>query len=408
MDRLTRHPTFLFAGGGTGGHLFPGIAVAEELLQRLPAARVLFVGTEREIEKTVLQSAGFDHTALSSPPSTLLRRNPWRFTVQYLQACRKAAALIEQRTPAAVIGLGGFASVPVVNAARKQRIPVVLLEQNAVAGRATQRLARHADVICHSFETAGRKGKYRDRAVVTGNPVRSCIAALFHQPQKTPFQAADANPQPRRQNEQQTLLVLGGSQGSVAVNKAMQLAAEQLREELSAWRIVHQCGPHNADEIAACYQRLGISHEIQPFFADLPARYAHADAAVARAGATTLAELACAGLPAVLIPYPNSVKNHQVRNAEIFARSGAATIVPQTSPQTTSQQLAAALTPLLTDPDERSRRTTAMQTHARPEAAERVAVQILHVSGFRPVANSSFRCEPSGVSPRIRSRVEGV
>ncbi|MFQ5731690.1 MAG: undecaprenyldiphospho-muramoylpentapeptide beta-N-acetylglucosaminyltransferase [Planctomycetaceae bacterium] len=375
--------TFVFAGGGTGGHLFPGIAVAEELRRRLPAARMLFVGTERDVERRILIDAGFEHVALSSPPSTWIRRKPLRFVTRYWAARRAAGSLLADRQPIAAIGLGGFASIPVVMAASRLGIPIVLLEQNAVAGRATQWLARRADVVCHSYADAVPDRRLTANAVVTGNPVRRAVAQLATHPNIT---AVNAHPRAHAR-DQQTLLVLGGSQGSAAVNDAVLRAAEQLCGEFAGWRIIHQCGPHDRDRLAAGYGRLDIAHEIAPFFADLPQRYALADVVVSRAGATTLAELACTGLPAVLIPYPDSVRDHQRLNAEVFARTGGAVVVEQhRHPDRTGRELTVALRSLLTEPVERAKRSTAMRSLARPPAAAEVAQRILHVAGIMPAA----------------------
>ena len=379
-------PTFLFAGGGTGGHLFPGISVAEELLARIPNAQILFAGSERDVEAAIVKAAGFRHVALPSPPSTMLRRHPLRFAMQYLKACREARRIVAETRPAAVVGLGGFASVPLVTAADKLHLPIVLLEQNAVAGRATRRLAKLADVVCHTFASAVPRGRAGSNAVVTGNPVRAAIAGLvngvgcpeFNFPLKAVDRLVDAGGKLNSGHLTPTLLVLGGSQGSTAVNDAVLVAAERLRDRLRDWEIVHQCGPRDADRIVAAYRRLELAHVVQPFFDDLPQRYRSAGIAVSRAGATTLAELACAGIPAVLMPYPHAVHNHQLRNAEAFAAAGAACIVrQQRSAVESGQHLAAALQPLLCDGEQRRRAAAAMRELAVPDAAAKVVEHIL-------------------------------
>jgi UDP-N-acetylglucosamine--N-acetylmuramyl-(pentapeptide) pyrophosphoryl-undecaprenol N-acetylglucosamine transferase len=379
-------PTFLFAGGGTGGHLFPGIAVAEELLSRVPAAQIRFAGSERDVESAIVKSAGFRHVALPSPPSTMLRRHPLRFALQYLRACREARRVVAEARPAAVVGLGGFASVPLVTAAGRAGLPIVLLEQNAVAGRATRRLASLADVVCHTFASAVPRGRAGGNAVVTGNPVRAAIAELCE----------------AGISSSSTLLVLGGSQGSTAVNEAVLVAAERLRDRLRDWEIIHQCGPRDADRIVAAYRRLGLAHVVRPFFDDLPQRYRMAGIAVSRAGATTLVELACAGIPAVLIPYPRAVHDHQMRNAEAFAAAGAACIVrQQRSADDSGQQLAAALERLLCDCEQRRRCAAAMRGLAVPDAAANVAERILAAASISlsPVAPHFHRAVGRIVNP---------
>ena len=171
-------PTFVFAGGGTGGHLFPGIAVAEELRRRNPSTRIVFVGSTRAIELSIVAEHRLEHRMLTVEPLPQLRRNPLRFAFRNWQAWRGAIRLLKELRPTAVIGLGGFASAPLVWAASRHRIPVVLLEQNVIPGRTTRWLSRFADQVCVSFaETRPRLARARS-VIVTGNPVRAEIAAL--------------------------------------------------------------------------------------------------------------------------------------------------------------------------------------------------------------------------------------
>lgn len=384
MDR----PTILFAGGGTGGHLFPGIAVADELRRIIPNADSVFAGSEREVECEIVATAGYDHHALSSPSSALLKRRPLRFLLEYRRACRQAKVIIASRQPAAVIGLGGFASVPLVLAARKLRVPIVLLEQNAVAGRATSRLARLADRVCHSFAAAVPRGRRGRNCVVTGNPVRTKIARLAEVPRSLEL------------SSRPTLLILGGSQGSTAVNSAVTACVKNVKTELSGWRIVHQCGPRDVAEITAHYQASCLDFDVRPFFDDLPARYATADLVISRAGATTLAELACAGLPAALVPYPNAIRDHQRLNARVFADAAAAEIVEQQrDPAQTGIDLSHVLRHLLPNATKRFAMSAAMQTLAKPDAAIAVARVILETAGVA----SPEHCEPSPRPPHFET-----
>ncbi len=382
-------PTFLFAGGGTGGHLFPGLAVVETLLRRDAAMRCLFVGSGRDVELQIVKAAGCEHIALSSPPSTRARRHPLRFLRDYHRARRTATALLKKLRPQAVIGLGGFACVPVVRAARRNRVPVILLEQNAIAGRATHWLSRRAAAVCHTFAEAVPPGRRGRNTIITGNPVRRIIAELA---------ASKSVPCDDNGNRRPTLLILGGSQGSTAVNTVVLKAAESLNHELRGWHVLHQAGPRDADRVMTMYTQFGIEHTVATFFDDLPARYAVADVAVSRAGATTLAELACAGVPALLIPYPKAVKNHQQRNAEVFVQFGDAGIVTQNQhPEKTARDLAAMLRPLLVDEALRRRQSAAMRSLARPDAAERVADCVLAIASGR----SPQHCEPRPGAPHF-------
>lgn len=384
MDR----PTFLFAGGGTGGHLFPGVAVADELRRLIPKAGVVFAGSEREVECKIVATAGFEHHALSSPSSALIKRRPLRFLLGYRRACRQAKSLIAERQPAAVIGLGGFASVPLVLAARKLQVPIVLLEQNAVAGRATSRLARLADSVCHSFIAAVPRGRRGRNCVVTGNPVRTEIAKLTDN-----LSSYSASRHP-------TLLILGGSQGSTAVNAAVTACVDNLKTELTGWRIVHQCGPRDVEEIRTRYQVSRLDFEVRPFFNDLPARYATADLVISRAGATTLTELACAGIPAVLVPYPNAIRDHQRLNARVFAEASAAVIVEQQRDHVrTGSHLAEVLRRLIRDTSVRQTMATAMRALAKPNAADDVARVILDTAGVAIPKH----CEPTLRPPHFEA-----
>ena len=368
---MSQRATYLFAGGGTGGHLFPGMAVAEELLARNTDAQILFVGSEREIEREIVAKAGYEHRTMDVEPSTEFRRHPLRFLWRTWQAVRTAKAFLADLKPRAVIGLGGFASVPIVQAAYSKRVPVVLLEQNIVAGRATRWLARRANKLCLSFdETVGIQSK-RASVVVTGNPVRRAITRISRDSSQT-------NP------TTPTLLVLGGSQGSEAVNQGMLDCAATLQTVLEDWQIIHQTGPRQLDDVRATYARLGLNARVYSFMSDLVDAYSDASLVVSRAGATTLAELACVGIPAILIPYPQAIGDHQVLNARAFEAAGAAIIVEQNPDTTlTGANLSHVFEDLLNRTSRLEQMGVAMQTLATPEAAGRIVDAIEEVSHER-------------------------
>lgn len=309
--------TYVFAGGGTGGHLFPGIAVAEELRRRDPACRVVFVGSRRAIEQRIVLPAGFEHEVLPVETSTSFKRRPIRFLWRLWTSYRAARRLMHQLKPRAVVGLGGFASVPVGLAAFKLRLPLVLLEQNTVPGRATRLLSRFASIACLSFAQAGRFLSTRCRQELTGNPVREKFRKLTSCEHTI---------------NSRTLLILGGSQGSRAINDmAIRLLANG-ETDLAGWRIIHQTGDEDAPRVRAAYEAAGLEADVRAFIDDMHDCVAAAALVVARAGATTLAELACAGCPAILIPFPNSIHNHQLLNAQHYEASGAAIVVEQSTP----------------------------------------------------------------------------
>lgn len=370
--------TFVFSGGGTGGHLFPGIAVAEELRARNSSCRILFVGSERELEQRTLASYAFEHRSLPVESLAAVRRRPLSFAQRNWRSYRIAQEWIEAERPVAVIGLGGFASAPVVMAAAKTKVPVVLLEQNVIPGRTTRWLSRWADRVCATYpETVGLLSKGA-RANVTGNPVRREIAALH------------AARFPKDRESRGTLLVLGGSQGASALNRALPHCVEQLGRLARSWRIIHQTGTVQADSVREQYDRLGVEATVAAFLPDIQDVYAQATVVVSRAGATTLAELACAGLPAVLVPYPHAALDHQAANARWWERRGAAFVAPQDAePSVTAERIADHLQRLLADSARLPFMQAAIRQAARPDAARAVVDCLLELVGRRGLQRSS-------------------
>src|SRR5579863_9968032 len=301
--RVTKRECYFFAGGGTGGHLTPGLAVAAELLLDDHRSRIVFVGSGRALERRLVGAEGYDLRVLPVESSAILRRNPLRFAWNYWRSYRLASALLAAEKPQVVFGLGGFASVPTVHAAIRRGIPTVLLEQNAVPGRATRYFSRQAAAVCISFDVAATRFPAGTHIELTGNPVRASIAALCQRP---------APPIP---SSSPTLLVLGGSQGAESLNDAVVELLTQMPPHLHSWRIVHQTGAAQHLKIAEAYRKAGIAHFVQPFFDDLSDQYSQAALVISRAGATTLAELACGGCPALLLPYPGAADHHQLANA---------------------------------------------------------------------------------------------
>lgn len=361
--------TYVFAGGGSGGHLFPAIAVARELLRRDPEARIVFVGGQRPVDAHILGHETFERRVIRAASSADLRRNPLRFAWRNWRGYREAVRWLRGVQPRVVVGCGGYASVPAALASSRLTIPLVLLEQNVVPGRATSCLARRAAAVCTSFEETTSLLPAGSRVVVTGNPVRAEIAALAHR--GFPFTASRAG------EGASLLLVLGGSQGAGSVNRGVLEFVAAHRDRLAGWRIVHQTGRHDEADIRTQYAAMGIDAQVYAFITGMTAAYREADVVVSRAGATTLAELACAGLPAVLVPYPGAVRDHQQRNAEVFVRAGAAVCATDGS----TDELAAGLLPLLMDAGRRAAMSVAAHALARPDATDRVVELIESASG---------------------------
>ena len=376
-------PTYVFSGGGTGGHLFPGIAVAEELSARDGSARILFVGTDRAVEHAVLAPYGYQRLVLPVESPGNVWRHPIRCCLRNWRAYRLAKDLLKRQRPDAVLGLGGFVSVPLVFAASRKRIPILLLEQNVIPGRATRWLSRRASGVCLSFPQTEVLLPSANETWLTGNPLRREIIELG--PGRTPMGAAD----------RPVLLVLGGSQGATALNQALLKTVTALHQNLSGWLIVHQTGPRDVVEVRRRYGDLGVNYVVEPFFDNLPHWCRQAHVAVSRAGATTLAELACAGIPTVLVPYPHATDDHQRLNAQHYEDGGGARVVEQHAEfPAFADELARILSDVLSDLGLRQRMQSAMWELARPRAAAVVAERLLTLAG-RSVADRETSASPA-------------
>jgi len=394
----------ILAGGGTGGHLQPGVAVAEALVGMAPEVRVCFVGTGTPLERQILLAAGYRcHTVPARPLPRGIRQWP-AFLRDTLAGYRRARLLLSQQRPAAVVGLGGYASVPVAWMAARRGVPVVLLEQNAVPGRATRWLSRSAAALCSAWDTDGWQPPGRVWHQVTGNPVQ---AAFF----------ARGRPVDGQTDGPRQLLVLGGSQGARALNQTVPRLLARLRPLLANWRIVHQSGWADWQATRTLYARLGLEATVVPFVADMPALLTRSALAVSRAGGTTLAELAATAVPAVLVPYPFASDDHQRINARRLVSSGAAVTVDQDERYGPfAQRLQQAVERLLADSGRLARMRLAMGRLARPEAAMDVARVVLHLAdrsgrtgqqGLRPhPPRSGARCQRPAGKETNRAHVE--
>jgi UDP-N-acetylglucosamine--N-acetylmuramyl-(pentapeptide) pyrophosphoryl-undecaprenol N-acetylglucosamine transferase len=349
-------PPVLVAGGGTGGHLYPGLAVAEALAAR--GRRVEFVGTATGIEARVVPASGFPIHVL---PGRQLRGGGLvraaRGGASLLHGVGRALLVLRRLRPGLVVGVGGYASVATVVAARIRRVPTLLLEQNVIPGAATRLLARLGPRVCVGF--AATVDRFPPGlAVHTGNPVRTRVIET-----------------PRMRRDRLGLLVVGGSGGAHHLNTAMVAAAERVADVFRAVDVRHQTGPADAAATREGYARLGVAARVEPFIDDMGAAYAGADVVVARAGAMTCAELTALGLPSILVPYPFAADDHQRHNAEVLARGGAAEVV--LDHELDGDRLAAALARLVRDDAHRARMAAAARAMGRPEAAERVAAECL-------------------------------
>jgi UDP-N-acetylglucosamine--N-acetylmuramyl-(pentapeptide) pyrophosphoryl-undecaprenol N-acetylglucosamine transferase len=288
----------VIAGGGTGGHVFPGVAIAEEVRARDPDATVTFVGTARGLEAKVVPELGWplelvDMSGLKTVGAVAALRGAARLPRAVWQARR----LVRRLAPDVVVGVGGYASVPVVVAARLAGVPACVCEQNSIPGLANRMLGRVARQVFVAFADSARFFAANKVAVV-GNPVRRDMVRRL------------LAPAPPRDDDRVHVLVCGGSQGAVAVNELAGAALVALSAERPL-AIVHQAGARDAEATAARYAAAGVVAEVHAFITDMASAYLAADLVIGRAGATTVAELAIAGKAAVLVPYPHAADNHQ-------------------------------------------------------------------------------------------------
>ncbi len=309
--------TILFAGGGTGGHLFPGIALAEEFLKRDPATRVVFAGTSRGLEARVIPEMGWPLARLEV--YGLVGIHGWRrikSLASLPRALVQALIILVRYRPSLVVGLGGYASAPLLLAAMIGGIPFVIQEQNAFPGVVNRLLAPFADAVFIAFAEAGRHLRSR-RIHDLGNPLRRLAGPEVGTSEK------------EREGSGVNLLVIGGSQGARALNRVVPGAFLKLCQTRPDLTIVHQTGNTDYEAVREAYGPAGERAEVVDFISDIGSYYARADLVVARAGALTLAEIAALGKPSILVPFPHAAHDHQTFNARAFARAGAAELIPE-------------------------------------------------------------------------------
>ncbi len=367
----------MFSGGGTAGHLFPGLAVADELRRTAPQLRVTFAGSGKPFEVEHVRRAGYEYTALRSRPFPRKAIEALRFLTENFSGYYAARRLLREMNVSLVVGLGGYASVPAARAAARLGIPYILLEQNAVPGRATRWLAPGAAMICSALEGIRPRLRSGCRVRVTGNPLRREFGDADTLPEDLP----DRISRPRR------LVVLGGSGGSQTLNRQVPRALYKAGPAMHDWQILHQTGERNAAATGLLYRKLGLRATVGPFFDDLPEVLRTSDLAISRAGGTTLAELAVCGLPAILLPFPLATNNHQRKNADVFTATGAAkTLDERELSGRLDNHLAGAVVELANDPRRRAGMAEAMRGLARPDATRHVARSVATLLEFRELA----------------------
>ena len=349
----------LLAAGGTGGHLFPAESLAVALARRnIP---VELATDDRALKYGASFPARAIHTIPAATPTggSLLAKG--RALLTLLRGTATARQLLRRIEPLCVVGFGGYPTVPPVLAATHLGIPSILHEQNAVMGRANRFMAGRVDRIATGFaQIGGVSDAIRQKAEHTGNPVRPAVLD------------AARLPYPGFDDRKLRLLVTGGSQGARVMSDIVPPAAELLPPEFrSRLVIVQQARGEDEERVAAAYRRSGVSAEVAPFFSDLPARMAQAHLVIARAGASTVSELAVVGRPSILVPFPFALDQDQAANAAHLAETGAAQVIRQA--EFTPQWLAARLTEAFSNPQGLTQRAEAAKSAGIPDAAERLA-----------------------------------
>lgn len=303
----------IVAGGGTGGHLFPGIAVAEEFLSRDPANQVLFVGSERGIEARAIPRLGYQLELISAAgirgKGSLAKL---KGAAMMLYGYAQSRKVLQQFKPDLVLGVGGYASLPMVLAARGMEIPRYIHEQNALPGMSNKVLSRVANKVFISLEESA-KFFPKDCTLLTGNPLRKQILEML-----------TGNVQEQQQSETFQLFIFGGSQGAHALNIALPQAVAQLSPEYQVrLKITHQTGEADLQQVQAAYQANGIEADVRPFIDDMATEYHRAELIICRAGATTIAEVTALGKACLFVPFPHATDDHQRKNAEALLKKGA-------------------------------------------------------------------------------------
>lgn len=346
----------LLAGGGTGGHLFPAISLAEQLKHEDPQSEILFVGTEKGLEARMLPELGWSLKKIEmSAWAGLGVMARLKVLGKLIKGFAQSRTILREFAPDVVVGVGGYASVPVLLAAKTLGIPFLVHEQNAWPGLANRLLGRWAKRVCLSFDEADR-AFHSSATVLTGNPVRSAMESC-----------------PSIPEGEFCLLVFGGSQGARAINRAVVAALPHLGKWRGELKILHQSGQSDYEDVLRGYQENGWPNaDVQPFIVDMAQAYASATLIVCRAGATTLAELTACGRPAILVPYPHAAAGHQSGNAQALAAKGAALMLEETD--LTAERLAQLVSGLLND----RTRLTSMAAAAKGLARRGAAARLLN------------------------------
>jgi UDP-N-acetylglucosamine--N-acetylmuramyl-(pentapeptide) pyrophosphoryl-undecaprenol N-acetylglucosamine transferase len=349
----------IIAGGGTGGHVIPALAIAQQLKNQFEA-EILFIGTARGIETRLVPQAGFPLELIqvgALKNVSLMTRAKTMFDLP--RAIAASSRMLTEFDPEVVIGVGGYASGPAMVAAIRRRLPTLAFEPNVVPGFANRMIARWVSTAALHFEETCQ---YFPHCKVTGVPVRPAFFSI-----------------PAKVGGVPTLLVFGGSQGARAINQAMMESLPGLRAKIPGIHIIHQTGQRDYDQVLAAYQQSGISGEVHKFIDDMPSKFVRADLLVCRSGASTVGEITAAGKPAIFVPFPAAADDHQNVNARALERAGAAVVVEESN--LGAAYLVETIAALISDPTRLQSMSAAAKSLAHPKAVEEIAEMVVQLAG---------------------------
>jgi UDP-N-acetylglucosamine--N-acetylmuramyl-(pentapeptide) pyrophosphoryl-undecaprenol N-acetylglucosamine transferase len=350
----------LIAGGGTGGHVFPALAIAREWMSRGPEREAVFVGTQRGLESRLVPEAGYDlETIRSAGLKGIGGMRLARNIAKLAPAMWDSFAILRKHKFCAALGVGGYAAGPMMLAAMLGGLPTVVFEPNAEPGFTNRVLARLATRIATAYEAPTKR--WGAKATLTGIPVRPEFFAIPERAPSEPFH----------------ILITGGSQGALVINRTLVDAADLLAEKKNRIRIVHQTGERDYNAVRVAYARREINAEVLPFIGNMADRFAQADLIICRAGAITAAEIAAAGRAAIFIPFGASTDSHQLRNAQEMERAGAARLIPE--PQLTAERLTQEIFGLLDEPAALQAMAAKARRLAKPRAVRDIVDMVERV-----------------------------
>ncbi|UCD52888.1 MAG: UDP-N-acetylglucosamine--N-acetylmuramyl-(pentapeptide) pyrophosphoryl-undecaprenol N-acetylglucosamine transferase [Phycisphaerales bacterium] len=364
--------SFFFAGGGTGGHIYPALAVAEQIAEQQPDAEIHFLCSTRPVDKRILDRTPFPYTPLPAAGLYSDPRRFLRFCATFRQSYKQARRLLAESSSPVVVGAGGFVAAPVCLAGHKLGVPVVLVNVDIVPGRANKLSARWADEIFVQFEEAGRGfGSRRAKINVVGCPLRRGFAQMD---KRRAIEDLGLDP------SKKVLLVTGASSGAASINEALCALLAKLEPFAETWQIVHLTGLGNHERVLAQYGGAAISHKVLSYYDNMPDLLAAADLVIGRSGAVSVAEYAVAGVPTICMPYPHHKDRQQYRNAAKLVEVGAAIVVDDLpDPADRADWLWEELEKLLKDDATRQELAAATKQVARPQAAPDIAARLLAV-----------------------------